>query len=137
MDTNEKFTIPLMTGKDVLDALKDIKSHKATGIDNINARLLKVAALIIVPSVTKIMNLSLASANFPRRWKTAKVTPLFIDGERDNVTNYNPISVLPVLSKIIEKHVHKHLYRYMTQNNLIYTSQSGFHRHHSTETALI
>jgi hypothetical protein len=83
------------------------------------------------------MNISLNTAVFPTRWKTAKVVPLFNAGERDNVTNYRPISIFPVISKIIQKHVHNHLYAYMTGNDLIYNGQSGFRQFHSTETALI
>ena len=51
--------------------------------------------------------------------------------------NFRPISVLPVLSKVIERHVHDSLYSYLTENNLIYPRQSGFRKNHSTDTALI
>ena len=51
--------------------------------------------------------------------------------------NYRPISVLPVLSKVIEKHVHDSLYSHLTENNLIYSRQSGFRKNHSTDTAFI
>ncbi|CAB4038459.1 Hypothetical predicted protein [Paramuricea clavata] len=103
-----------MTINDTLRALQNLKSCKSTGLDNISARFLKIATPSIAPSITKIMNISLNTAVFPTRWKTAKVVPLFNAGERDNVTNYRPISILPVISKIIEKHVHNHLDAYMT-----------------------
>ena len=51
--------------------------------------------------------------------------------------NYRPISVLPILSKFLERHLHNHLYNYLNSNNLLYTRQSGFRRHYGTETALI
>ena len=51
--------------------------------------------------------------------------------------NYRPISVLPILSKFLERHLHNHLYTYLNSNNLLYTRQSGIRRHHGTETALI
>ena len=53
------------------------------------------------------------------------------------MNNYRPISVLPVLSKVIERHVHDTLYSYQSDNTLIYAKQSGFRKRHSTETALI
>ena len=53
------------------------------------------------------------------------------------MNKYRPISVLPVLSKIIERHVHDALYSYLCDNNLIYSKQSGFWKRHNTETALI
>lgn len=65
------------------------------------------------------------------------MTPLHKGGDLDDVSNFRPISVLPVLSKIIERHTHDALYGYLTDNNLIYPRQSGFRKRHSTETALI
>ena len=98
--------------------------------------MLKIAAPIIVPSLTKIMNSLLQSGVFPKRWKTAKVAPLHKSGDRSDVNNYRPISVLPVLSKLMERNVHNTMYDYLCDNNL-YSNQSGFRKYHSTETALI
>lgn len=54
----------------------------------------------------------------------------------DDVNNYRPISVLPVLSKIIERHVHDHLSEYLNVHDHIYKNQSGFRKQYNTETAL-
>jgi hypothetical protein len=116
-----------MTINGVLEALKSLKTCKSTGTDNISARFLKIAAPVIALSIAKIINMSLETAVFPTRWKTANVIPLYKDGERDNVTNYRPISILPVVSKIIERHVHNHLYAYMTANDLIKYIVAGIH----------
>ena len=123
-----------MTNHDVVEVLKGHKACKSTGIGNINSRLLKIAAPVIAPSITNMMDMSIEIAISPMRWKTAKVIPLCGD---DNVTNYRPISILPVLAKVIERHVHNHFYSYMAKNNLMYGRQSGFRRQHSSETALI
>ena len=120
-----------------MECLKNISSNKASGIDKLSARMLKSAAPIIAPSIAKLINYSFSKSVFPQRWKTAKVFPLFKGGDLDNVNNYRPISVLPVLSKVIERHVHDTLYSYLCDNNLIYPEQSGFRKRHSTETALI
>ena len=74
---------------------------------------------------------------FPSRWKTSKVTPIFKSGDPTDVTNYRPISVLLILSKIAERYVHNALYTFLCENDLIYFRQSGFRSKHSTETALI
>ena len=67
----------------------------------------------------------------------AKVTPLYKDGARNDINNYRPISVLPVLSKILEKHVASSLSKFLRDNNLLYELKSAFRPGHSTETALI
>ena len=126
-----------MTEKDIIGIINSTSSHKAMGVDKISARMLKIAAPIIVPSVTKLINYSINSAVFPRTWKTAKVTPLFKRGDPSDVNNYCPISVLPVLSKIVERHVHNNLYAYLSENKLLFSNQSSFHKCHSTETALL
>ena len=64
------------------------------------------------------------------------MTALHKAGNMDDVNNYRPISVLPVLSKIIERHVHNHLSEYLNVYDLIYKNQSGFRKQYSTETAL-
>ena len=132
-----KFVIPPMSKGFFVDNLRSLSVNKAMGVDKLSARMLKIASPIIAPSVAKLMNISLKSGIFPKRWKTAKVTPLFKSGEHDDVNNYRPISVLPVLSKILERHDHIHLYDYLKDNNMLYARQSGFRKYHSTETALI
>ena len=96
-----------------------------------------MGATAIVPSLARLINHSFQVSVFPSRWKTAKVTPLHKGGNLDEVSNFRLISVLHVLSKVIERHIHDALYSYLTENNLIYSRQSGFRKHHSTETALL
>ena len=69
--------------------------------------------------------------------KIAKVIPLFKKGDQHLLDNYRPISLLPVISKIFEKIVFKQTYEYLTVNNLLYSSQYGFRKGHSTELASI
>lgn len=107
------------------------------GIDKISARYLKIAGPAIAYSITQILNISINSGVFPDCWKIAKVIPLFKSGDREDPDNYRPISILPVLSKILERHIHDHLYNYLCENNLLYPLQSGFRKHHGTDTALI
>ena len=85
----------------------------------------------------KLLNLSISTNSFPNHWKTAQVTPLHKGGVRNDINNYRPISVLPIPSKILEKHVASSLSVFLRDNNLFYELQSAFRSGHSTETALI
>ena len=79
--------------------LSSVNATKATGLDGINARFLRLSHAYISQPITHIINTSLATAAFPLDWKIAKVTPLFKEGSRNDVNNYRPISVLPILGK--------------------------------------
>ena len=119
--------------------LRNIDLTKATGSDNIGPRLLKLAALFIAESLTYIcnQNQNINISTFPDKWKEGKVRPLHKSGPKDNTTNYRPISVLPVLSKLLEKHVHGSLMTFLISHNALHSTQSGFRLNHSCETALL
>ena len=100
--------------------------NKATGTDIIGPSLLKLAAPYIVYVVTIICNHSISNSIFPTKWKDAKVTPLRESGPHDDANNYRPISILPILSKVLEKHVHDSLSEYLQKFSLLHKTQSGF-----------
>ena len=131
-----KFDIPLISENDVLEALSNLDENKSTGVDGISAKVLKTAAAALCQPLTYIINNSLKSKVFPDIWKTAIVYPLHKSGSKTNADNYRPISVLCVLTKIVERHVHKHFYNFLDQYNLISEFQSGFRKHHSCDTSL-
>ena len=116
--------------------LSKMKANKAIGLDKISARLLRDAAWVIAPSLTYIINSSLKLGKFPSRWKCAKVTALFKQGDRTIMDNYRPISVLPTVSKVIEKAAHIQLYAFLESHHLLVTNQFGFRRGRSTPLAL-
>ena len=121
----------------VVATLQKLDGRKATGLDKIPSRLLKVAAEVVAPSLTQIFNKSISMGVFPTEWKLAKVTPIFKKGAKSDLNNYRPISVLPIVSKVFEKIIYDQLYSYLNGNNLLTSCQSGFRSLHSTHTALI
>ena len=72
-------------------------SNKSPGISNFDVRFLKLAAPVICKSLAYICSLSLITSCFPNDWKLATITPIHKDGDKYDVNNYRPISVLPVL----------------------------------------
>ena len=112
--TNSKFTdyiLPLphvfsltKTSNDiVLKLIKSLPLNKASGLDGISAKLLKEAGPIVSASLTYVINRSLTTGIFPNDWKVARVTPIYKDDIKTNPNNYRPISVLPIVSKLIER----------------------------------
>ena len=109
--------------------------YKSVGYDNINPFLLKLAVPYIVEPLTYIYNFSILNNVFPTILKKIffKVIPLPKTNDIREPNNFRPISMLPLLSKPTERHIHKHLPNFLTEHNL---SQSGFRPQHSCHTAL-
>ena len=134
---NVFFDMPLTNTDKILKYLKNLDVRKSTGTDDIGPRLLKMAAPFIAEILTFICNLSIRTGSFPEKWKEAKVKPLHKGGPTNDLNNFRPISILPVLSKLFEKHVHESLLSFLEQYKLLYSTQSGFRPSHSCETALL
>ena len=106
--------------------LRMLKPGKAVRLDNIPARLLIDAADIVAKPLTQIINLSLKSGTVPKDWKSARVVPLFKKGKAEEMDNYRPISILPSVSKILERAVYIQLYAYLQSNKVLSPYQCGF-----------
>ena len=130
------FQIPLITKQAVFKFLSTLDVKKSAGVDGISAHMLKLGAPYITHIITEICNLSITKNQFPNDWKTAVVTPLFKKGSTDDPGNYRPISILPILSKLLERHVFNCLYEFLVCHDLLISRQSGFRLKHSCETAL-
>ena len=111
--------------------------RKATGLDKIPCKLLKIAADIVASSLTSIFNQSISVGIFPIDWKLARVSPVFKKGKKSDLNNYRPISVIPIVAKIFEQIIYNQLYKYLNDNSLLTNCQSGFRSLHSTLTALL
>ena len=96
--------------------------------DGISSELLKLITNDISKCITVIINQSLTSGIFPNSLKIAKVTPIFKKENSKLITNYRPISVLPVISKIFESVIHEQLSEYFIANDLFCPQQYGFRK---------
>ena len=121
----------------VYSLVSKLSKSKATGLDSISARLLCECADLIACSLCSIFNRSIVTGIFPDDWKCSKVIPLFKQGKRDDLNNYRPISIIPVVAKVFERIVYDQVFTYLTDNNLLSSHQSGFRHLHSTVTALL
>ena len=83
-----------------------------------------------------IFNHSLNSSTFPAIWKSGKVTALFKSEDQHDPNNYRPITILPTVSKILERVVHTQVYNYLNENKILTSRQFGFRPKLSTEIAL-
>ena len=111
-------------------------STKSSGLDGISGQILQISLPFIVESLTYIYNLSITHNTFPDELKTAKVIPIPKVKDASTPSDHRPISVLPILSKPLERHIHTHLLKFLEHNKLLISLQSGFRPKHSCHTAL-
>ena len=97
---NSSFVIKEIAPSKVKKLLEKVDISKATGLDNISNRILRIAALVIYQHLTDLFNLSIKRRVFPTDWKKAKVSPIYKSGERNDPNNYRPISFLPAIARI-------------------------------------
>ena len=114
-----------------------MKPSHCCGHDIISSNTLKLIASEVSPSPTFIINQSLSTGIFPDSLKTAKVIPIHKKDEKTIMSNYRPISILPVLSKIIQSVMHLQLMHYFSENKLFSTQQYIFRPNRSTELAAL
>lgn len=91
---------------------------------------------VLITPLTYLLNLCLSSGIFPNVLKDSIVVPVFKSGERDSITNYRPISLLPTLAKILEKIINHKLVNYLEKNNILAVNQYGFRKNKSTVNAI-
>ena len=82
-----------------------LNNNKAMGLDKISARMLKETVSSITPMITAIFNMSLSTGTCPDSWKSSLIVPIPKSGDSSNPGNYRPISLLPIVSKLLEKHI--------------------------------
>ena len=102
----------------VYQSLSRLSSKKATGIDKISCKILKIAATAIADPLTYICNQAITLSSFPNEWKMARAIPLYKSGHRNTPGNYRSISILPTISKIMERILYDQLYTYLTEFGL-------------------
>ena len=124
------------TIQEVHNIILELK-NSAPGHDGIKSILIKETIDLLVSPLTHILSLSLQSGNIPHDLKIAKVTPIFKTGNTDNFGNYRPISILPCISKLLEKFVYSRILKHLQENNILHDHQYGFRKKHSTEHALL
>ena len=134
--TNARFQFHGIAVNQVKVLIHKLVNGKSTGIHNIPNKALKDSVDFIAPALTTIFSLSMHSKVYPADLKIGKVTPVHKGGDKDDLNNYRPITVLPTIACVFEKIIYQQLYKYMTDNNLLGEKQYGFRSLHSTAIAL-
>ena len=119
---------PIADEHEIFEILKSINVNKGPGIDNIRPADLKNNCNVLTPVITKIINASMSEASVPHVWKTSVIRPIFKNGKKNDYGNYRPISILPIVEKVMEEIVTTRLNNFITKYKLINKMQFGFQK---------
>lgn len=122
---------------EVLEEISKLKSKASPGYDGLKASLIKKLNDVLAPYLVKLINVIISTGIFPDCLKRARVTPVYKEGQKFLCSNYRPISVLPVFSKLVEQIILKRLNAFLSDNNIISEKQNGFQKGKSTHSSLI
>ncbi|CAG4982095.1 unnamed protein product [Colias eurytheme] len=132
VDDKEQATCEIDEVRKIINGI----STNAAGHDTLTIEMIRMTLSVTLPIITSMINMSISEGIFPDCWKVAKITPL---PKKDNVNDFKDlraISILPVISKIIERIVCNQLTKFIEKENVLPLVQSGFRKGHGTATAL-
>ena len=128
---NSCFLYPV-NKKEIECLIKNLKSKHSKGPDGLSNNILKAIYPSILDALCTIFNKSLDCGQFPDSMKVAIVKPIYKSKSKYEITNYRPISLLPVISKVVQQRLTK----FLDKNNVLYSGQYGFRKHRSTSDAI-
>ena len=120
----------------VYNELKNLKRKKSVDVEQFPSGIIKDAATVLAGPLTFLVSMPIEAGLVPSDWRIAKVILVFQSGNKSDSDNYRSISVLPILSKLLEKFVPKQLIDHLEKNCILFNFQFGFRFKRSTELAV-
>ena len=135
-NVNYSMYLKPVTEDEIMKYCKEIKTN-AIGYDGISPEILKLSIKYTSKPLTYIINQCFKNGTFPEDLKLAKVIMIHKTGDKSDIKNKRPISILSAISKIFEKSIHTRVQSYLEKFDLISKNQHGFRHNHSTESAVL
>lgn len=133
--SDSTFEFSYVTPRTIYKTFKSLSNKNTEDLWGMSVKSIGHIIEIITPYLCIIFNSCIDKGVFPNLMKYSKVIPLFKSGEKSNLQNFRPISILPVLSKIFEKIMLNQLQEHFTRNKLLHNRQFGFTKGRSTTDA--
>ena len=124
--TNSRLDSFVITINEINDILTCLNINKAYGPDSISGNMINLCGQHLCVPLKIIFDNIIRTGTFPDQWKEANVTPVYKKNDKQLISNYRPISLLPILAKVFERIIFKNLYNYLISNIFITKNQSGF-----------
>jgi hypothetical protein len=125
-----------VTSTEVSNTILSLSNSRSVGTDGLAPDVIKANSLHIASQLSHVFNLSLSHGIFPKLLKQAIVVPIYKSGSRKDPSNYRPISVLTLFSRLLEKLYYARLLSFLNKHHILHDSQFGFRQGKSTVTAI-
>jgi len=131
------FALSLTSSEEILNLSHSFHPTHSRGVDDIDPCIASAFVDKVAPLLAEMINCSFTTGIVPQAIKIAKVVPIYKKGDKDDVTNYRPISILPYFSKFYEKLMYNRLYNFVEKSDIIFRTQHGFQPGHSPFMSLL
>jgi len=135
INSKNSLFLPPTDACEIQRLIKNLKTKSNSSPNDTPSKFLQIASCIVSRRLSNFFNKCMIIGEFPDSWKTAHITPIPKVHSQSSSSEYRPIFVFPVLSKLFEEVVYNRVYSYLTEYNLIDKRQYGFREIHSTELA--
>ena len=135
----QRLELQVVTPSTTARLIGKLGDSNAMGFDELEARVLKLAAVVLLNPITTLINLSIHTGSYPAKWKIGCVIPLHKGGNLDRQLpgSCRPITLLPAVSKIVERAIQEQVVKHMERNGFIHPNQHACRKGHSTTSALL
>ena len=137
IEDGETWLFDNTSSTEIVKIIRTLEPKNSCGHDLLSNRMLKKEISWFAKVLPQLINDSMKEGIFPKLLKQATIIPIFKKGEKDNMNNYRPIALLPVMSKIFEKVINKRITKVLDERGYIDENQYGFRKKHSTEDAIL
>ena len=127
----------VLSEKIIIEAIHELSTSSAAGPDGIPSSLLVNCATELAPILLIVFTHSLSSGVVPPSFKLAAITPVFKSGDRTTPSNYRPISLTSVFSKVLERIIRKQVSSFIDKKGCLNSTQHGFRSGRSCLSALL
>ena len=111
--------LTLITEQEIIMQLNILNPNKSTAVNDIPIKFVKLSTSVIAPILTSLYNRCLTEGNFPQVLKVTQITPIYKKGNKKTCSNYRPISLISIFSKILEKCIYFRLSLFLSDHHLI------------------
>lgn len=132
---NSIFISPIITD-DITRTIRSLKNTKSHGYDGITTEVLKFVSNIIAPPLCHIINRSTVSGIYPNSLKRVIIKPIHKKNNKEEMSNYRPVALIPILSKVFEKIIYESLYTFLNKHNILCNEQMGFRKNRNINMAI-